>query len=226
MNLGSKRCCINNLIKGNTGAQGAIGLQGSIGEIGVTGTTGNTGSTGDTGLCYRGRQGPQGSVGEQGGTTGNTGAIGPVGISGTVEAINSNFTFTTNSSATYSNTGYTDLTIFAISPIISNSVNFLSTGTFSINWEINENWIDSENKFYVRLNGLGPGPGYLYPTVFNNTNPCVLYSSNKIFGTGNDVITISNAGIYSIELLQSTNSINTVAIPSKTINFSITFIKI
>ena len=220
MNLGSKRCCINNLIKGNTGAQGAIGLQGSIGEIGVTGTTGNTGTTGATGLCYRGRQGPQGSVGEQGGSTGNTGAIGPVGISGTVEAINTNFTFTTDSSAIYSNSGYTDLTFFATSHIVT----FSSTGTYSINWEINENWIDSENKFYVRLNG--PGPSYLYPTVFNNTDPCVLYSSNKIFGTGNDVITISNTGIYSIELLQSTNSINTVAIPFKTIKFSITFIKI
>ena len=225
MNLGSKRCCINNLIKGNTGAQGAIGLQGSIGEIAATGSTGNTGSTGATGLCYRGRQGPQGSVGEQGGSTGNTGAIGPVGITRTETAINTNFTFTTDSSATYSNTGYTDLTIFATSPI-SNSI-FLSAGSYSINWEINENWIDPENKFYVRLNGLGPG--YLYPTVFNNTDPCVLYSNssyNKIFGTGNDVITISNAGIYSIELLQSTNSSNTVVIPSKTIKFSITFIQI
>ena len=223
MNLGSKRCCINNLIKGSTGAQGAIGLQGSIGEIGVTGTTGNTGSTGATGLCYRGRQGPQGSVGEQGGSTGNTGAIGPVGIPGTQTAINSNFTFTTNNSASYS--GYTDLTSFSTSPI-SNSVNLLA-GDYSINWEINENWIDSENNFYVRLNT--PGPVYIYPKVFNLNFPCVLYSNssyNKIFGTGNDVITIPNTGLYYIELLQSTNSSNTVVIPSKTIKFSITFIQI
>jgi hypothetical protein len=235
MNLGSKRCCINSLIKGNTGAQGAIGLYGIIGEKGITGSTGVTGATGATGLCYRGRQGPMGSVGEQGGSTGNTGAVGPIGPSGTVEAINSNFTFTTNSTASYSKDGlyggYNELTFFTTSPI-SNSVT-LSEGTYAINWEIVEDWVDPENKFYVRLNGSGIG--YRYPEVFRPQilsipdSPCVLYSGNtQITGIGNDVITIlpSEIGLYAIELLQSTNSIEQILIPDKTIKFSITFVKI
>jgi hypothetical protein len=233
MNLGSRRCCINSLIKGNTGAQGAIGLYGFIGEKGITGSTGVTGATGATGLCYRGRQGPMGSVGEQGGLTGNTGAIGPTGPSETVEAINSNFTFTTNnvSGSSYDSSGYTDLTGLTTPPTV-NSVN-LSAGTYSINWEINEDWIDPENKFYVRLNKpLGPGSGYYYPEVFRPEilsipdSPCVLYSGNtQITGIGNDKITIANGGSYAVELFQSTNSTESIEIPSKTINFSITFIK-
>jgi hypothetical protein len=231
MNLGRKRCCINSLIKGNTGAQGAIGFHGVIGEKGVTGSTGVTGATGATGLCYRGRQGPIGSIGEQGGSTGNTGAIGPIGASGTDSAINRNFTFTTDGDAYYDNSVYTDLTSFATTSI-SNSVTLLA-GTYSINWEIVEDWIDPENKFYVRLNGSGI-LGYRFPEVFrpsiltNPEYPCVLYSGNtQITGIGNDKITIqlSDVGSYSIELLQSTNSTEPIEISSKTINFSITFVK-
>jgi hypothetical protein len=229
MNLGSKRCCINSLIKGNTGAQGAIGLYGIIGEKGITGSTGVTGATGATGLCYRGRQGPMGSVGEQGGSTGNTGAVGPIGPSGTVEAINSNFTFTTNndSGSRYNSSGYTNLTSLQSNPPL---LYYFNQGTYSINWEINEDWIDPENKFYIKLyKPLPPASGYYYPKVFNQNNPCVLYSGNtQITGIGNDVITIlpSEIGLYAIELLQSTNSIEQILIPDKTIKFSITFVKI
>jgi len=220
MSLGSQRCCINNLfINGHTGAQGTIGAYGSIGEKGVTGVTGNTGLTGDTGICYKGRQGAQGSIGNQGGLTGDTGAIGPEGDSGSESSINRNFTFTTETGSSY-NSEYTDLTLFATSAI-SNSVTLLS-GSYSINWEIVEGWSDNENKFYVRLNS---GSSYLYPKVFKLEHPCVLYSSNtQINGIGNDIITVPT-GIYSIELIQSTNS-GTILIPSKTIKFSITFVKI
>ena len=215
MNLGSQRCCVNHLVTGPIGAQGAQGPYGPIGEIGVTGSTGNTGATGATGLCYRGRQGPKGSVGPQGGLTGDTGPPGLQGDPGSGSAINSYFSFTTTPGASYNNTGYTDLTTLT-NDIINNSVT-LSVGTYAINWEILEDWADSENKFYVSLN-------LVTPAVFNVSSPCVLYSSNKIFGTGNDVITIG-AGTYSIELMQSTNS-TTITIGNKSIKFSITFVLI
>ncbi len=222
MNLGSQRCCVNRLVTGPIGARGAQGPYGPIGEIGVTGATGATGSTGDTGLCYRGRQGPKGAVGPQGGSTGDTGPPGPMGATGTGSSINSNFSFTTTFIASYGSSEYTDLTSFATS-IISNSVTFLVGGTYAINWEILEGWIDSENKFYVSLDSV------THPKVFNAIRPCVLYSSNssnKIFGTGNDVIDISTSGTYSIGLMQSTNSINPIPIENKSINFSITFVLI
>lgn len=223
MSLGSQRCCINNLfINGHTGAQGTIGAYGSIGEKGVTGVTGNTGLTGATGICYKGRQGPQGPIGPQGGSTGDTGPAGPEGDSGYESSINRNFTFTTETGSSYNDIGYTDLTLFATSAI-SNSVTLLF-GSYSINWEIVEGWTDNENKFYVRLNS---GSSYLYPEVFNSTSPCVLYSGNtQINGIGNDIITIPAGGIYSIELMQSTNSGTILILSLKTIKFSITFVKI
>lgn len=221
MNLGSQRCCVNHLVTGPIGAQGAQGPYGPIGIIGVTGSTGNTGATGATGLCYRGRQGPQGLVGPQGGSTGDTGMPGLQGAPGTTSlAINSNFSFTTTLGASYDSSVYTDL-ISLSSPIIAHFVT-LSVGTYVINWEINEDWADNENKFYVSL--IKDSSSY-EPTIFNAISPCVLYSSNKIFGTGNDVITIG-AGTYSIELMQSTNSVNPITIGGKLIKFSITFIQI
>lgn len=224
MSLGSQRCCINNLfINGHTGAQGTIGAYGSIGEKGVTGVTGNTGLTGDTGICYKGRQGPQGSIGNQGGSTGDTGPAGPEGDSGSESSINCYFTFTTNIGASYYDIGYTDLTGLTIVPLTTNIV-ALSSGSYSINWEIVEGWTDNENKFYVILNS---GSSYLYPEVFNSTSPCVLYSGNtQINGIGNDIITIPAGGIYSIELMQSTNSDTILILSLKTIKFSITFVKI
>jgi hypothetical protein len=220
MNLGSQRCCVNRLVTGPIGAQGAQGPYGPIGEIGVTGATGSTGSTGDTGLCYRGRQGPKGAVGPQGGLTGDTGPPGPMGASGTGSSINSNFSFTTISGASYGSSVYTDLTTLANDTI--NNLVYLSAGTYAINWEILEGWIDSENKFYVSLVSVTPA-------VFNVSSPCVLYSSNssnKIFGTGNDKIDILTSGFYSIELMQSTNSVNPISIPNKSVNFSITFVSL
>ena len=221
MSLGSNRCC---LLPTNTtilGPQGAYGPYGAIGQIGITGSTGSIGVTGDTGLCYRGRQGLQGPQGLQGGSTGNTGPPGPQGESGSTDATNSNFTFTTGSTSSYDNTGYTDLTGFTTSSI-NNSV-ILSAGTYSINWEIVEGWVDPENNFYVRLNKTN----YYYPRVFNQNNPCVLYSNyNQITGIGNDVITIVDPGVYSIELLQSTNSTSIIQIGSNPIKFSITFVQI
>jgi hypothetical protein len=216
MNLGSQRCCVNHLVTGPIGAQGAQGPYGPIGTIGVTGSTGNTGATGNTGLCYRGRQGPQGAVGPQGGSTGDTGPPGPTGAPVTDLSINSNFSFTTTPGASYDSSSYTDLTTLT-NDTINNSVIFLLGGTYAINWEISEDWADSENKFYVRLD-------FVTPAVFNDISPCVLYSSNKIFGTGNDVITIV-AGTYSIGLMQS-NTSGTITIGGKLIKFSITFVLI
>lgn len=219
MNLGSQRCCVNHLVTGPIGAHGAQGPYGPIGEIGVTGSTGNTGATGATGLCYRGRQGPKGAVGPQGGSTGDTGPPGLQGVSGTGLSINSNFSFTTTPGASYNNTIYTDLISLSIIPVTANSVTFLSTGKYAINWEIYEDWADSENKFYVSLD-------YVIPKVFKYTSPCVLYSSNKIFGTGNDIITIGITGTYSIGLMQSTNSNIPILIGNKSVKFSITFVLI
>ena len=224
MSLGSNRCCSLPTNTNVVGPQGANGPYGSIGQIVITGSTGSIGVTGATGLCYRGRQGLQGPVGDQGGLTGNTGPPGPQGDSGSTNGINCNFSFTTGSTASYDNTGFTDLTGFTTS--LTNSV-VLSAGTYSINWEILEGWTDAENKFYVRFNKLGLG--FLSPIVFNASSPCVLYSnSTQITGIGNDIITISisNSGLYSIELLQSTNSTNIIQIGTKSINFSITFVQI
>jgi hypothetical protein len=224
MNLGSQRCCVNRLVTGPIGAQGAQGPYGPIGEIGVTGATGSTGSTGDTGLCYRGRQGPKGAVGPQGGSTGDTGPPGPMGASGTDLARNSNFSFTTTLIASYG-TGYTNLTTLTNDTI--NNLVQLYAGTYAINWEILEDWTDSENKFYVSLKNIEIGYLEPEPIVFNAISPCVLYSSNNIFGTGNDKIDILTSGFYSIGLMQSTNTNSgTISIEKKPIKFSITFVLI
>jgi hypothetical protein len=218
MSLGSNRCCSLPTNTNVVGPQGANGPYGSIGQIGITGSTGSIGVTGATGLCYRGYKGPQGL---QGGSTGNTGPPGPQGASGSTAGINRYFNFTTGSTASYGNTGFTDLTGFTTT-FITNSV-LLSAGIYSINWEILEGWTDTENQFYVRLNKTID----YYPNVFNAISPCVLYSnSTQITGIGNDVITIVDPGIHSIELLQSTKSTNIIQIGTKPINFSITFVLI
>ena len=212
MNLGSQRCCANHLVTGPIGAQGAQGSYGEIGGIGVTGATGSTGATGNPGFCFRGCQGPQGFFGPQGGLTGPTGLQ---GAPGTGLSINTHFSFTTALEASYG-LRYTDLTLLTTEPI-SNSIT-LPRGTYAINWEISEDWIDPENMFYVSLNNFEP-------IIFNHISPCVLYSRNKIFGTGNDVITISE-GTYFIELIQSSNSNIPISIGNKTIKFSIIFVLI
>lgn len=222
MNLGRDRCCINDIFKGIPGSDGKIGVAGPIGIMGYTGSTGTTGPQGATGLCYRGYKGPQGAVGAQGGSQGNAGPIGPVGLAGTGVAQNLNFTFTTSTPSSYSSPGFTDLTNLASSSV-SNTIT-LGSGTYAINFEINEDWTDPGNKFYVRFNNGSA----INSTVFTHTKPLVLLlnpNTSKMYGIGNDVVTFSSIiDTYTIELLQSTTS-GTIDISDKTVNFSITFIK-
>ena len=221
MILGSNRCCVNNLFKGITGSDGKIGVAGPIGSMGHSGSTGAVGPQGATGLCYRGYKGPQGFIGPQGGLTGNAGPIGPVGPAGpTGSNQNLNFSFTTSIGASYS-TSYIDLTSLA-SGAVTNTI-LLGAGTYAINFEINEDWTDTGNKFYVGFNNGSP----INSTVFTGAKPLVLNTNtSKMYGIGNDVVTFSSIiDTYTIELFQSTTS-GTINIPSKTVNFSITFIKL
>jgi hypothetical protein len=221
MNLGSDRCCVNNIVKGIIGQDGKIGLAGPIGIMGYTGSTGAFGPQGATGLCYRGYKGAQGAVGAQGGLTGNTGPIGPVGSTGPGVTQNLNFSFTTSTPTSYS-TVYTDLTTLA-SGSVSNTIT-LGPGTYAANFEINEDWIDTGNKFYVSFNN---GPS-INSIVFTQTTPLVLTTNtntNKMYGTGNDVVTFSSSSTYTINLFQSTTS-GSINISGKKVNFSVTFIKI
>jgi hypothetical protein len=218
MNLGSNRCCINDIFKGITGPEGRIGVGGPIGIMGHTGPTGTTGPQGDTGICYRGYKGAPGAVGPQGGLTGNTGPIGPVGVAGPVTTQNLNFSFTTSTPSSYS-TVYTDLTTLASGPV--NNTITLGPGTYAINFEINEYWIDIRNQFYVSFNNGSS----INSTVFTQTTPLVLTTNtniNKMYGTGNDVVTFSSTATYTIELFQSTTT-GSIDISDKTVNFSITF---
>jgi hypothetical protein len=188
--------------------------------MGHTGPTGTTGPQGDTGICYRGYKGAPGAVGPQGGVTGNTGPIGPVGVAGPVTQ-NLNFSFTTSSGASYSSIGFTDLTTLASGPV--NNTIALGTGNYAINFEINEYWIDIRNQFYVSFNNVSS----INSTVFTQPSPLVLNTNtnvNKMYGIGNDVVNFT-AATYTIELFQSTTS-GTISIPSKTVNFSITFTEI
>jgi hypothetical protein len=220
MNLGSNRCCINDIFKGIPGPEGRIGVGGPIGIMGHTGPTGTTGPQGDTGICYRGYKGAPGAVGPQGGVTGNTGPIGPVGVAGPVTQ-NLNFSFTTSSGASYSSSGFTDLTTLASGPV--NNTIALGTGNYAINFEINEYWIDIRNQFYVSFNnGLS-----INSTVFTQPSPLVLNTNtnvNKMYGIGNDVVNFT-AATYTIELFQSTTT-GSIDISDKTVNFSITFTEI
>lgn len=229
MILGSNRCCVNNVFKGITGEDGKIGVAGPIGIMGYTGSTGITGPQGATGLCYRGYKGPQGFIGPQGGSQGNAGPIGPVGLAGPTGSTGStgsnrnlNFSFTTSTTSSYSSPGYTDLTNLA-SGSVSNIIT-LGSGTYAINFEINEDWTDTGNKFYV---GFYNGLTYEYSTVFTQTTPLVLNTNtsiSKMYCIGNDLINLT-ATNYTINLFQSTTS-GTINIPSKTVNFSITFIQL
>ncbi len=219
MNLGSNRCCINDIFRGIPGPEGRIGVGGPIGIMGYTGHTGTTGPQGDTGICYRGYKGAPGAVGPQGGLTGNTGPIGPVGLAGPVTQ-NLNFSFTTSNSASYSLIGFTDLTTLASSPITTNTINLVS-GNYAINFEINEDWIDTGNQFYVGFNNGSS----INSTVFTQPSPLVLNTNinvNKMYGIGNDVVTFSSTATYTIELFQSTTT-GFIDISDKTVNFSITF---
>jgi hypothetical protein len=229
LNLGSNRCCNLPFKKDIIGSQGPQGYFGPIGIIGSTGYTGVTGSQGSTGLCYKGYKGPQGSQGYPGGITGPQGPIGPSGnIITTSNSINCNFTFTINGLASY-DLNYVDLTSFATSSI-TNILTPLRANNYSIYWTIFESWTDPNTNFAVRFNNGGE---LIYPTVFSadyplssgflNT-PSILYTNGTYnYGSGNDFIFLNNTP-YSIELIQWTTSGNTISIPSKTINFSITIV--
>ena len=222
MNLGSNRCCINDIFRGIPGPDGRIGVAGPIGIMGYTGSTGTTGPQGDTGICYRGYKGPMGAQGPQGGTQGAVGLIGPPGPSGTDVAKNSNFSFTTSNPASYSSSGFTDLTSLAsVAP--SNSITLPTIGTYSIKFMVELDWTDTGNKFYVRFNN---GSTYEHSTVFNDIRHLVLNSNgpNKMCGIGNDLVTFSSTN-YTIEILHST-TYGTIDISNKTVKFSITFIKL
>lgn len=219
-NLGRNRCCIDTI-----GAQGAIGIDGPygpIGTIGNTGVSGVTGPQGNTGICYRGPKGPQGAKGAQGGINGDLGAK---GVSGTESGLNVHFSFLTNVSSSYSNVSFTDLTTLATTAV-SNSIT-LDDGTYSIQYEISENFSDPSSEFYVRFNR--GGAGLYYPFVFDpaNSNSLVLRSNGtNLFGVGNDVITFStpspNTYVYTVELMQKSNSGSPFVVSNKTIVFNIT----
>jgi len=221
MNLGSDRCCVNNIVKGIPGSQGRIGVAGPIGEIGPTGVTGTTGPTGATGLCYRGYKGPQGPIGPQGGAQGAVGLIGPPGPPGTEVSQNKNFSFTTSSPTSYSSSGFTDLTSLAtVAP--NNTITLPTIGTYLVKFMIDLDWTDPGNKFYVRFNN---GISYEYSFVFNNFTHLVLNTDgSKMYGIGNDLVTFTSSN-YTIELLHSTTS-GSIDISNKTVKFSITFIKL
>lgn len=218
MNLGSRRCCVNNFTKETVGLEGVIGAYGPIGEIGITGRTGPFGLQGATGLCYRGYKGPQGPIGSQGGLTGNAGSIGPTGPTGNGSAINNNFTFTIGT-ASYNSSGFTNLTSTSY-PIT------ITSGTYSINFEINENWYDPSSKFYVQFMKAS-NSSIQNSSVFTSNSPLIMNTNNtNLYGIGNDVITFTNSGTYYIQLFQSTNSSTPINISGKTIQFSITFVKL
>ena len=226
MNLGSNRCCNNNLNKNIVGPQGAIGHFGPIGAIGNTGFTGSTGFTGATGICYRGYKGDIGPRGPQGGITGPQGSIGPVGANGT--ALNIKFSFDTNSTASY-NTVFTNLNNLAIGPLIDTIT--LDDGKYSLSWEITENWVDNQNRLYIRfidvLTDFIP-----YVNNFNNARYVVLKRDpTKMTGIQNDFIDIvnnspPNTRVYRVEIWQSTTSGTPVIISNKTVKFNLTLVKL
>lgn len=226
MSLGSNRCCLLPTNTNVIGPQGANGSYGSIGQIGTTGSTGSIGVTGATGLCYRGYKGPQGSIGDQGGLTGDTGPIGPVGAAGSTSAINKQFTFTTISDASYNS--FTDLT--TLTTLVDNNI-LLDDGSYAISYEINENWIDPNNSFYIVFNRVIPGvtfTGYVFDPI--KSLYLILNTNNiNLYGIGNDTINLNllppGTHLYEIQLWQSSNS-GPILIPNKTVKFSITFVKI
>jgi hypothetical protein len=228
MNLGSRRCCINNLIKSNDGPQGANGSYGPIGIIGNTGMTGNTGLQGETGLCYKGYKGPQGDIGPQGGLTGNTGPEGPIGKSGPTQSSKyAKFNFTIQSGSTYNSLSFTELTYLASTNPISGNTITLTAGNYSINFEINESWADVNNQFYIQL---FDGSTYYSSYVFDPNPTKLTYlvlktNESNLYGIGNDFISIPG-GTYTFKLFQSTTSSSPIQIGGQNVNFSIAFVKL
>ena len=218
-NLGRNRCCdIPNPLKGLKGEQGSGG---QIGPIGTDGPTGPTGFTGPTGLCYRG---PNGQIGPRGPATGTTG---PTGTPGSY-IVNYNTYFTTTSSNTTYNSTFTNVS----TTVTAGSANItlpLGEQKWAISWNIVENWNDSDNQFYVRLeNYYYPGT-YFEPATFTEDHPYYLYSGNndsKMYGSGNDYLDLTSTQevAYVVQLMQKTTSGTPVTFSGLT--FSITFTQI
>ena len=240
MNLGSNRCCNNNLNKNIVGPQGAIGHFGPIGVIGNTGFTGAKGFTGDTGICYRGYKGDIGPRGPQGGLTGPQGAIGPVGNSGTVgTALNMHFSFdivtyipTTTIPTYYNNIPpMTNITSLSSSSL-QNTID-LYDGDYALNWEITEDWDDNQNKVLLRFDTPGV---FFYPYVndANNSSWVVLKTNTnqtQLSGIQNDILLLHNTPsnllrTYRVDILQSTNNTQPIIISDKKVKFNLTLVKL
>ena len=160
----------------------------------------------------KGEQGPGGQIGSIGteGTTGPTGFTGPTGSNTTY-----NSTFT-NVSTTVT-AGSANITL----P--------LGEQKWAISWNIVENWNDSDNQFYVRLeNYYYPGT-YFEPATFTEDHPYYLYSGNndsKMYGSGNDYLDLTGSQevAYVVQVIQKTTSGTPVTFSGLT--FSITFTQI
>ena len=231
MNLGSNRCCNNNLNKNIVGPQGAIGHFGPIGVIGNTGFTGAEGFTGATGICYRGYKGDIGPRGPQGGITGPQGAIGPVGPSGTVgTALNIKFSFDIVTPASYDNTAFINLNDLANPSPINDKI-LLDNGKYALSWEITETWDDPENVLFIKFYN-GVTSYFPYVNDINNNSWVVLKTDTnqtKMSGIQNDFIDIPHfisPLLYRVEIWQSTNSVNSVNIANKTVKFNLTLVKL
>ena len=219
-NLGRNRCCnIPNPLKGLNGDQGPGG---QIGPFGDTGEDGPIGSTGPTGLCYRGPKGQNGPKGPTAGITGPTGTPGPYIIN-----YNTYFTTTTSSLSTYNST-FTNLS----DTIISGSTNItlpLGEQKWAISWNIVENWSDSDNQFYVRLENFYYPGTYYEPATFTQDHPYYLYSGNsdtQLYGSGNDYLDLSGTQEldYIVQVMQKTTSGTPVTFSR--LSFNITFTQI
>jgi hypothetical protein len=218
-NLGRNRCCnIPNPLKGLKGDQGPGG---QIGPFGDTGEDGPIGSTGPTGLCYRGPKGQNGPKGPTAGITGPTGTPGPY-------IINYNTYFTTTTSLSTYNSTFTNLS----DTIISGSTNItlpLGEQKWAISWNIVENWSDSDNQFYVRLENFYYPGTYYEPATFTEAHPYFLYSGNsdtKLYGSGNDYLDLSGTQEldYIVQVMQKTTSGTPVTFSR--LSFNITFTQI
>lgn len=196
MYLGNRRCCVNNIVQGITGSQGPQGAYGNIGNIGLTGSTGATGAQGSVGICHSNGKSEK-------------------------KTYNLKYSFLIGNGQ-YSN-DFIELTSLATIPVANTIV--LNSGIYTIQYQISENWTNTNSIFYIELtNGIK-----YYSYVFNPINESYLVLSTNgtnLFGIGNDVINLPNNTTYAVKIYQSNTSGTTVLIDGKTVYFSITFTKI
>lgn len=209
-NLGRNRCC--DIPSPQQGATGDHGKDGLIGPIGIPGPNGPMGPTGATGTCYRGPRGPQGPVGGLTGVTGPSGTPGPY-------IINYNSYFSTTAGGTYNSSGFTTLgTTIIVLP--------LTEQKWAISWDIVENWSDTSNQFYIRLDEYYNSGTYHEPHTFKSDHPYYLYGNGgtNMYGSANDFLDLTTCteGYFTLELRQTTTSANTIPIGSLTFNITFT----